>query len=150
MSIDINEDVKKYEKYLSLNKLREVVKMPVSLSPEEITATIPSIIMGTDGPAIDSLFLITPHYLCEIDLQVQGKVEKFDFLRLDSIANYRFELSDLVVKGADKIETSYKLVTISLDHKFPLQFRTRINYVGLDRDGWIKTVMNAIPISVMT
>jgi len=150
MSIDFNEEMKKYEQFLALDKLQKVVKMPASLFPEEITATIPSINMGTDGPTIVSLFLLSPHYLCEIDLQVHAKVEQVDFVRLDSIVNYRIELSQSSVKKADGDEILYQVAKLLFWHGWDLKFHTQINYVGFERDEWFKTVTDSIPISVMT
>lgn len=145
MSIDISKELKKYVVYVPYEKLQKAVEKPVSICPEEITAMLPSIIMGTDGPVLVSLFFITSHYLCEVDLR--GQDESFDYISIDSIANYRFELSERVVKKTDEEEVRYQVAKIELLHEISLEFRSTVNYVGLEREKWIGMVTEAIPLS---
>ena len=147
MSIDINKELKKYEEYLTLVKLEKSIKRPVSVCPEEITAMLPSIAMGTDGPVLVSMFLVTPHYLCEVNLGSAN--ESFDYIRLDTIANYRVVFSDKVVKKADESEIHYQVANIVLLHNIGFEFNSSLNYVGTDRKQWFKMVSEAIPLSVM-
>jgi hypothetical protein len=103
--------------------------------------------MGTDGPVLESFFLITSHYLCEVRLIASE--EHFDYISLETISNYRFRLSDSVVKKVDESETHYQVAKIELLHDISIEFKSQINYIGLEREEWIETVTKAIPISIM-
>jgi hypothetical protein len=150
MSLDINEELKKYSKYVPYEKLTKIIKRPVSLCAEEVTAILPSINMGADGPILVSLFLVTQNYLCEIRLMGPNEnYENFDYINLKTIINYRFNVSEHIVKKADEENVCYQVANIKLLHDVSIEFSSEINYVGFDRDEWIDMVTKAIPLSLM-
>lgn len=144
--MDIKKELKKYTNLVPLEKLEKQVKRPMSLCPEEIKYLIPSITMGGDGPVLGSLFLLTDNYLFEVRLMSQQ--EKFDYVALKTIANYRFELSEHIVKREGKEDFTYEVAIATLIHA-ETRMSSELNYVGNEREAWIKMVVEAIPISIM-
>lgn len=145
--MNVIEELKKYADLVPLEKLQKQVEKPKSLCPEEIKYLIPSITMGGDGPVLGSLFLLTDNYLFEVRLMSQQ--EDFDCVTLKSITNYRFILSEHIVKIEGKDDLKYEVATVKLIHNIGEGFHSDLNYVGNDREAWIKMVVKAIPISVM-
>lgn len=145
--MNVIEELKKYANLVPLKKLKKRVKMPISLCSEEIKYLIPSITMGGDGPVLGSLFLISDSYLLEVRFVSQN--EEFDYIALKTIVNYRFILSEHIVKREGKDDLKYEVTTIRFMHNVGMEFWSDIDYVGNDREAWIRMVVEAIPISVM-
>jgi len=145
--MNVIEELKKYADLVPLEKLKKQVEKPISLCPEEIKYLIPSITMGGDGPVLGSLFLLTEHYLFEVRLMSQQ--EEFDYVALKTIANYRFILSEHIVKREGKDDLKYEVATVGFIHSVGEEFHSELYYVGNDREAWIKMVVEAVPISIL-
>lgn len=145
--MNIIKELKKYADLVPLKKLKKQVEKPISLCPEEINYLIPSITMGSDGPVLGGLFLLTDNYLLEVRLM--SKEEDFDYVALKTIANYRILLSDHIVKIEGKPDLTYEVATIKLTHNLGMGLLSELHYVGNGREAWIKIVAEAIPISIM-
>jgi hypothetical protein len=145
--MEVIKELKKYTDFVPLEKLQKIVERPISLCAEEIKYLLPSITMGGDGPVLRSLFLLTDNYIFEVRLMSQG--EQFDYVALKTIANYRFVLSEHIVKREGKEDLKYEVATVELWHNIGIEFHSDLNYVGNDREAWIKMVAEAIPISIV-
>lgn len=145
--MNIIKELKKYADLVPLKKLKKQMEKPISLCPEKINYLIPSITMGSDGPVLGTLFLLTDNYLLEVRLML--KEEEFDYIALKTIGNYRIILSDHIVKIEGKPDIKYEVATIKLLHDLGRGLVSELNYVGNSRDAWIKIVAEAIPISII-
>jgi hypothetical protein len=144
--MNVIEELKKYTDLVPLEKLQKRVEKPTSLCSEEIKHLIPSIIMGGDGPVLGSLFLLTDSYIFEVRLMPQG--EHFDYVARKTITNYRFILSEHIIKREGKEDLKYEVATIRLIHNVA-GVSSDLSYVGNNREAWIKMVAEAIPISIL-
>ena len=93
--MDLTKELAQYKSLISIDRLLKAVETPISVCPEEISAFIPSIEVGNNGPVLGHLFLVTSHYLC--DIRLHPTIEEFDYISLNTITNYRFYLSDQIV-----------------------------------------------------
>lgn len=144
--MDLTKELTQYNSLISFDKLTKALETPISVCPEEISAIIPSIEMGTNGPVLGHLFLVTPHYLC--DIRLHPTIEEFDYISLNTITNYRFYLSDQIVKHANNRKVRYQVAKIELLHELN-EFKTELNYAGNDREMWLRAVTEALPLSVI-
>ncbi|MFZ0051655.1 MAG: hypothetical protein WAK96_07745, partial [Desulfobaccales bacterium] len=141
------EELKKYSKLLRYETMVKAVEKPLYFCKEEVRNLIPSISMGTDGPVLTNVILITDNII--IDIKLQTKEETFDYVALNTIKNYRFHLFEHTIKGTDDKDIIYQVATIDLLHNPPHAFKTALNYVGDDRESWLKLVTEAIPIAIL-
>ena len=144
--MNVLEEIKKYEKYYTIEKLKKHIEPPLSLCPEEVRQIIPSIVIGLDGPTLGSLFLITDNYFCETRLE--GESVEFDYLDRKKVFNLRLTLSETSVKRADETIIIYQIATANILHGLE-RFHSTINYAGDNREAWIKKVLEAIPLSLL-
>lgn len=145
--MNINEELKQYTWLMPHRALLDAIKGPKSICPEKIASILPSIRMGTDGPMLDSLFLVSNQYLCEVRLI--PKREDFDFIALNTIFNYRFELSEHIVKKANEDEIRYQTAKIVFLHRVGFDFKSELNYTGDNREAWIQAILKAIPLQLL-
>lgn len=120
---------------------------PIKILADEILALIPSILGGDDGPHLESLVLISNNYLCEIRLI--SEKEDFDIVAKGSITNYRFKYSELTVTDANDKEINYEVGSVELYHDLGIGTSTVINYIGMQRQEWIDSIINALPLSFL-
>ena len=144
--MDVLQELKKYTNLSSYETLVKVVKNPIYFSKEEVRKLIPSISMGTDGPILTNIMLITDHFIIDIRLQPQG--EYFDYIALKTIVNYRFNLSDHIIKATDGKDIIYQVANIELLHNLQT-FKTSLNYVGDDRKSWLTLVTESMPMAIL-
>jgi hypothetical protein len=152
--------------YETLMPIQEVIKRlsrPLELIGEDMIYLIPSFGLGTDGPFIQKLFFVTKTMVCEV--RSQNSLDAFDFVMLDSIANYRVNMGvHKVLKQlpsnapqvpggepqAPVIETVlYETAQIKFIHDFSAGFESAIDYVGKSREPWLKCVERAFPSSIL-
>lgn len=145
--MNLLEDLKQYRNFIPYENLIKVIKTPLSLCNEGVIKMIPSIKMGSDGPVLANLFFITDHFI--IDINVLTKDEIFDYVAINTLENYRFNLSELIIKGADEKEISYQVANIQLLHSLSHVYKTELNYVGNEREPWLKLVTESLPISLI-
>lgn len=146
--MDVFEELRQYAELVPYDRLVKVVKTPMSVFPEKISVIIPSIELGSDGPILGHLFLVTAHYLCDLVIHPEP-TESFDFISVNSIKNYRFELGEHIAKGADDREINYQTACVSFIHDLGADFRSRAYYVGSDRESWIQLVIKSLPLSLI-
>ena len=144
--MDLTKELAQYKSLISLDRLLKAVEIPISVCPEEISALIPSIEVGNKGPVLGHLFLVTSHYLC--DIRLHPTIEEFDYISLNTITNYRFYLSDQIVKHPDNRKIRYQVARIELLHELN-EFKTELHYAGNDRAMWLRAVTKALPLSVI-
>ena len=144
--MNLTKELTQYECFISFDRLKKAVETPISVCPEEISALIPSIEVGNKGPILRHLFLVTPHYLC--DIRLHPTIEEFDYISLNTITNYRFYLSDQIVKHPNNRKIRYQVARIELLHELN-EFKTELNYAGSNRETWLRTVTKALPLSVI-
>lgn len=146
--MNISEVLNQFGDLVDPEKLQRAVKRPIALCPEDITSIIPSIELGTDGPVLTSLFLLSARYLGEVRLDEAAQT--FDFLGLNTVRNMRFELSEHVMESVDGTSASYQVAEIHLLHGLTVNcFESLLSYVGDDRESWLRLVADAIPVSLV-
>ena len=144
--MDLTKELAQYKSLISTDRLRRAVETPISVCPEEISALIPSIEVGNQGPILEHLFLVTSHYLC--DIRLHPTIEEFDYISLNTITNYRFYLSDQIVKHPNDRKMRYQIARIELLHELN-EFKTELNYAGNNREMWLQAVTKALPLSII-
>src|SRR2546426_6755745 len=88
--------------------------LPRRILGEEVNVLLPSIVLGTDGPAVSSLWLGSASVLIEIRLETDR--ESFDYVSLKSIVNLRFDLWEEEVTAADGRIVKYEIAKVDLRH----------------------------------
>jgi hypothetical protein len=155
--MNILEELKKYPLLRFYeDKVMKALKTPMEYCPEDISTILPSIVLGSDGPILSSLFFVTQNLLCEV--RSDSKNQDFDFIARNRIFNYRFKLSEHAMTQADKQQVSYKIAQVTLNHN-PESPRgltkishSQLSYVGTDeaeRELWLKEVTKALPLSLL-
>ncbi len=135
----------RYAQYCPVEKLVEATRLPIQYCPEPINAIIPSLVLGLDGPTLQSLILVSENFICHVS--VGGPSQEFDFVSKKMIKNYRFSIGEHEVQGQNQQKKVYQTAVVSLLHGLARpQFLTQINYAGEDRDSWIKSVIDAVPL----
>lgn len=146
-----------YARLVPFETVAQRIEFPKSCLPEDVRFLLPSVTLAKDGPVVESLFLVTEKYLCEVRLNQNSN--DFDVARLTVIGNYRVQTGKQEITreepasetdpGAEKRVTkfSYDTANIVLDHT--IELRTHLTYVGEDRDAWIQHVFAAIPIDLL-
>jgi hypothetical protein len=146
--MDIKVELKKYSKFIPYKILINVLEYPISIFPEDILIALPSIILGVEGPILNSLFLLSEKLICEV--KMMAKIVNFDFISRNTIRNYRISLSDHSVKSADDSDIHYQLAEIILVHGVDdRSLWTNLKYAGFDRKVWLEMVIKAFPISII-
>lgn len=145
----IEEQLRGLERFSNLDKLLEATRLPIEYSPEPVIGIVPSIVLGSDGPTLARLLLVTKRFLC--DIQLDEARSDFDYVETRSIRNYRFSLWTHAVKDQEVVKASYDIARVHLVHGGGIarNFSTSVEYAGDARDQWIKNVMKLIPISTI-
>lgn len=143
--MDLSKMLEEFSTLMDSGKLADAIKLPISLIDDKVSGMIPSIHLGSDGPVLKSLFLVTSNFFIEVRL---GAKEDFDFIALNSIENYRIEINEHKVKKADGEEISYELAKVIFQHTL-YGFLSELNYVGNDRKSWLEKVTKLIPIKII-
>lgn len=147
--MNFEEELKKYEGLIKTEVLLDAIKTPISYCPEDVTAVLPSIELGSDGPILKSLNLITKNIICEVRIHAGTKIYDFDFTDIATVDNYRFSLSEHIVKAADGTDINYEVAEIKLVHSLGTGMSSILKYVGSARDSWINSVIKALPVSII-
>ncbi len=167
--MDIKQEISKYANMVPGETLLHALERPLRLAGEPPLAILPSMEVRPDGPALTSLFVVTETYLCEVRLY--ERAENFDFVKVRSIGNYRIRL---FVQSPNMKESSkppaptpdseasppdgpppvrYEVASVQFLHTGVgggLEgFRSKLTYVGSDREAWIEAVLRAIPLSIL-
>ncbi len=143
--MNLDETLKQYSTIPSFNQLSTGVDQARRVFPEEIAFVLPSLQLGSEGPHLASMFLVSKNYICEVFTKPDGA--DFDFVAKASIRDYRVKLASHLVKTADGREILYQTAEVDLLHVGHDTFRTRLRYVGENAKGWLATVLEAIPIA---
>ena len=156
-----------YEPLVPFEKVLARIELPISLMGEDCKHLIPSFAVSSDGPVINSLFLISQSLICEVRLR--GLAQDFDIAQLVPILNYRVVVgtvefvfqADGEPKGTSISSPSTqapaseptKLVMETAKVKIiqgpAATMHSEFTYVGPSRDAWLKTVVDALPISLL-
>ncbi len=145
--MNIANECKAYASIYDYDRLVQLLTYAQELSPEEIAATIPSIKLATDGPALASIFIVTKNMLGEI--RVSGTSYDIDFVNINTVQNYRISSSEHTVDNADGTKISYQIAKVKFVHSLSSTFTSEFEYVGMDRKAWLAKLMKTIPISIL-
>ena len=145
--MDIQEEIEKYSVLASLDVLRDRLRIALEISDEQPIHIIPSIVLGTDGPQLNSIILITHNYLSEIN--VRSEQTFIDFIGLRSISHHKFWFWENSVKRADGTTITFQLARVTLIHNIAGNFVTQISYAGVHRSDWIAAILKAIPLKLL-
>lgn len=146
--MNLHEELSRLSQYSPIERLVDATKDPVKYCPEPFTHMLPSFTMDRDGPTLVSLFLISNNYLCEV--RIAGP-KYFDFIAKKNIQHYGLHLSTHVIHRQDEGPKVYEIAQVTLSHGGGGPkggFQTQLSYVGDDRDRWLASVFEAIPLMV--
>lgn len=142
------DQLKDLDRFLPLEKLEEATRLPIRFSPETIQGVIPSIVLGTDGPVLARLLLVTKKFLCDVSLA--DATYPFDYVETRTITNYRFEVWTHSIKDGDIVKATYDVARIQLIHGgVGPTFRTQLEYAGEQRDTWLDNLVHLIPVQIL-
>lgn len=142
--MDIYTELRQYEKFVTYDDLKKRVELFLFICPEPAIDIIPSLILGPDGPTLSSLFLLTEIYLSEV--RINTKEIECDYIKKDTIYNFRVKLSDTIVTRADGTTIIFQVAQVLLLHDLAA-FNSKIEYVGDDWKIWLKKIIELIPVS---
>jgi hypothetical protein len=157
----INEQWTPYQDLVSFTRIQEALRRPEAVLDEEIEAILPNIVLGTDGPIVQSVIFLSKTYIGEARLM--DAEENFDIGLRDSVENYRFQIGQHeVVRNTAAIESAkakgeqppepekivYQKAVITLQHT-ALGMLTAINYFGDKREEWLESVKVNMPVEVL-
>jgi hypothetical protein len=143
--ITIMDQIKKYHDVPSYTTFEDHLRPSLSMLDESVEKCFPSILLDEDGPSLNSVFIITNNYLLEVHMNEERLA--FDFLKLKSISNYRFDFWDESISGANQSIISFQMATITLMHTE--NFSSSIYYAGSNRSEWVNSVLEAIPMTLL-
>jgi hypothetical protein len=137
------------EKLLDADEQKRVQRVIAMLGVTAGTV-IDSYELGTDGPRLSSVFLVSAPYLIEVRLDSQAFA--FDVVSLTNVLTYLVRISTIFVPGAQPPQASegqpappaaepkkLDFAEIRLSHAE--QNRTTMGFFGEDIDAWISWVM---------
>jgi hypothetical protein len=148
--MDIRNELERLTRYIPMERLQSALDLPTKLCPEEFHSVLPSMVLAGDGINVQSLVLTSNSYLCEVRFQLQpaGRTS-FDFVPKNLILNYRIDhWTQEVAVGQSK--TSFEMGVVALVHGAVPNFNTVLNYAGHERDQWLREILEAIPIALLT
>lgn len=131
----------------SLTSLENRLINPLSILDEAVEYAFPSIILGADGPLLNSIFIVTTSYLSEVGME--SDKHKVDIVNLKSVTNYKLEFWEQAISGDDESPIAFQMATISLMHNGSGNVGTQIYYAGLNRSEWVNLVLKAIPLRLI-
>ena len=141
MPQDLQPQWRPYERLVPYDMIAEKIEFVRHCIQESAQFIIPSFILQKDGPVVSSVFLVTESYICE--MRIHDKSHEFDVSLLGSILNYKLS------KGPSKDpQRPYEVAEITLTHEGNIA--SSISYVGESRDEWLRAVLAAIPIDVLS
>ena len=158
MSDTLQDQWEPYAQLVPFETVTQRIEFPKSCLPEDVRFLLPSVSLAKDGPVVQSLYLVTEKYLCEVRLN--QKSNDFDVVLLASIANYRVKTGKQEITReepasekdppAEKRVTKIAYETASIVFSHTFNMGTEITYVGKDRDAWIRQVFTALPIDLLS
>jgi hypothetical protein len=136
-----------YIEVASLTELENRLINPLSMLDEAVEYAFPSIVLGPNGPLLNSIFILTTSYLSEV--RMHADKHEFDILHLKSVTDYKFEFWEQSISGDDESTIAFQMATITLMHNVSGNFGTQIYYAGLNRSEWVNLVLKAIPLRLL-
>ncbi|MYB40391.1 hypothetical protein F4X86_03965 [Candidatus Saccharibacteria bacterium] len=139
----LETEVAKLSEYMDAKELTELLSTPLEFFPEDVSAMIPSLAMGEDGPSLTSIFLFSENYICEA--QISGNNEKlFDFTDKRNVINIRVNLGKHDIVVDEQIVASYDTAHVNVMHR--PEMHSVLSYFGSRRSDWVARVLKEIPI----
>ena len=142
----IEAEIEKLSDYVDSGVLMELLSKPLEYLTEEISAIIPSLTIGEDGPSLNSIFLTSKNYLCEIRIMGENS-EEFDFTNKRDFFNVRVELGNRDIVIDEQVVASYDTAEVRLTHR--AQISTILYYFGSDRSAWVAKVFKEFPVEYL-
>jgi hypothetical protein len=142
-------------------RIREALLLPQGVMDEQIEAIVPNIVLGTDGPVVESIIFFSTTYIGEARLV--DREEHFDIGLKDSVANYRLQIGrHEIVRNTAAIDAAkakgeqppepekivYQKAVLTLQHT-RVGLVSTINYFGDNRDAWLESVKANVPVEVL-
>ena len=157
MADTLKDQWEPYAKLVPFETIAQRIEFPKSCLREDVRFLLPSVALAKDGPVVQSLFLFTETYLCEVRLNQNAN--DFDVVLLAAIGNYRVEIGKEEITREEPAsendpatekpvtKLSYDTAKIRLIHTFHQV--TDLTYVGEGRDAWIQHALTAMPIDLL-
>ena len=131
----------------SLTSLENRLINPLSILDEAVEYAFPSIILGADGPLLNSIFIVTTSYLSEVGME--SDKHKVDIVNLKSVTNYKLEFWEQAISGDDEVTDSLSNGDYISYAQREWDVGTQIYYAGLNRSEWVNLVLKAIPLRLI-
>ncbi|MCH8806409.1 MAG: Ail/Lom family outer membrane beta-barrel protein [Planctomycetes bacterium] len=146
-----------YARLVPFETVAQQIEFARSCLPEEVRFLVPSLSLAKDGPVVETVFLITEKYLCEVRLKENAN--DFDVSLLATIGNYRVETDKQEITHEEAASekdaaTESQVTKITYDTAkirfvHTVNVATDLTYVGEGRDDWIQQVFTAFPIDLL-
>ena len=150
---------KEFQNIMSFAELQRTIELPSRILGQDLQGIIPSIIMDESGLKINSLFLVTEDYLCEVNVLPHTA---FDLCPKRNVYNWKLSINDLeVIKNAKEIAEAnargqsspakkverYKTAKLRLRHAQGLE--STFTYIGQSPTDWVNAALSLLPLSLM-
>ena len=153
----LQEQWQPYVRLVPFENIASRIEFPKSRLPEDVRFLLPSVSLAKDGPVVQSVFLVTETYLCEVRLN--QNIHDFDIALVATIGNYRVETGKQEITreepasetgpSTEKRVTKITYDTATVEFRHTIDMGTELTYVGEGRDAWIEQVLTAFPIDLL-
>jgi len=129
-------------------RLKAKIDLALGWMPEPPRFMVPSFALGTDGPYLESVFIISRSLICEV-LAAPEADHSFDFCDLSTISSYRVQLSTHKVAVSEEKSIEYEIGKVTLLHNLSPELNSTLNYAGDSRERWLELVKAALPVTLV-
>ena len=146
----IEQELMALGNFMPLRVLLERTELARRVAPEPFDSLIPSTELAADGVRLARLTLLSPRYICDVDLAPMGEI---DFCAKNRIANYRLRIWEHEVKEGELVKARFSLGQIDLIADFGLDFRHRFSCAANSaeqRDEWLRLAVGSLPIALVS
>ena len=144
--MNVEAEIQKLSEYIDPKVLMKIISRPRKLLTEDIIAIIPSLVIAGDGLSLESIFLFSKNFLCEV--RIKGpKEESFDFIDKREVVNIRVDLGKQDIVVDEQVVTSYDTAEVNLYHSTRLE--STLHYYGPDPGAWIARVFEVLSLEYL-
>ena len=146
---ELVESLSLFSDYFDEKQVIRVAKQPLKLLPDTVLHVIPSITMGSDGPFLQAIFIVTESLLSEVKVST-GKNYLFDFINLSTITNIKYTKNLHSIPISDEpVEYEYTEISLFHDLSGVASLESTMTFVGASDTEWLKLVRKAFPVSLL-
>jgi hypothetical protein len=143
----LDEQLQALTQFMPIDELRRRIASATAWLGREPEVLIPSTTIGSDGIALDALFLIDGDLIAEIKLA--SLYDNFDMMKL-TVFNVRVTLGVQEVKVGEQVVASYHTASVTLKHSSNDGMVSVLSYAGVEPSAsWLDRVKVAFPIDLL-